>query len=61
MSKINLNELAAEIAKEEGGAVEQNIAQIKETLGITLRKLALYKDEEILEVINRLRRGRRIE
>ncbi len=36
MSKLNLNEIAQEIAKSEGKAKEVNIAQIKEILKITL-------------------------
>lgn len=39
MAKLNLNKLAQEIAKREGGKKEVGIAQIKEILKITLNIL----------------------
>lgn len=36
---VNLNDLAVVISQKEGGAVQANIAQIKEILRITLEEL----------------------
>ena len=52
-TKINLNKLAQEVAKEEGGKVNLNIAEIKEVIGLTLKHLSRHTDELILEAIER--------
>ena len=54
-TKINLNEFAAEVARLDEGADESGIGQIKEIIGDTLRTLAKYSDEQVIEVINRYR------
>ncbi|MFW9871579.1 MAG: hypothetical protein ACFFG0_00590 [Candidatus Thorarchaeota archaeon] len=53
--KINLNEIAVEVANDEGGNREVDITQIKQVTSIFLKKLSVYSDEQILEVINRYR------
>lgn len=53
MEKINVHNLAIDVANEEGKEVSLPIGQIKEVISITLRKLSKYNDDEILEVISR--------
>lgn len=48
---MNLNQLAREITLAEGGKVNQNIAQVKETLRITLEKLAPLSIAELLQLL----------
>lgn len=50
--RINMNEMAAKVAKLEKGD-EVNIAQIKEVLRIFLDELSMYRDEDVLEVVRR--------
>lgn len=53
MDKINLNALATEVTKEEGGKVSMNIAQVKEVISIMLKHLSKYTDRQIIEVVRR--------
>lgn len=48
---INLNKLAVRIADIEGGAVNCNIAQIKEILKITLELLKEERADEVIRLI----------
>lgn len=56
MEKINLNELAKEVARDEGKLEEINISQIKEVIKYTLLELSCYDGYQILEVIERTRK-----
>lgn len=51
--RINMNSMANTVALKEKGRTETNIAQIKEVMKIFLEELATYKDEEIIELVNR--------
>ncbi len=53
MDKINLNSLAIDVSIDEGKKESVNIAQIKEVISITLKKLSEYDDDQILECIGR--------
>jgi len=53
MPKINLNTLARDITLNEGGAINQSIAQVKETLRIALLKLRAYPASQVLELWER--------
>lgn len=53
MSRINLNNFAREVAKQEGLKKSQNIAQIKETIRIVLRELSWYLPSQVMELIER--------
>lgn len=53
--KLNLNDLAKEIALEEGKKKPISIGQVKEVMRILLTKLSKMSDERILTVINRYR------
>lgn len=50
---INLNDLAREIALEEGGKKQVSIAQIKEIMKIIFEELAQEKPSDVLKVIER--------
>ena len=52
--KINFHKLSQEIAKEEGKKEEVNIAQIKEILSITCKKLSKYHYSSVMEFIHRI-------
>lgn len=52
---VNLNDLARDITKKEGGSVNLSIGQVKEVMRLTLEELASRTDEEVLELINRYR------
>ncbi len=52
---INQNKLAKAISEVEGKKVQVNIAQIKEVMNCLLLELALYSDEEIINLINKKR------
>lgn len=56
MGKINMNDLAINVSIDEGKKESVNIAQIKEVISITMKKLAEYTDAEIMEVVGRYRR-----
>lgn len=56
MAKINLNTLAIDVSIDEGKKEAVNIAQIKEVISITLKKLSEYDDDEILECISRYKK-----
>ena len=53
--KINLNDLAVEIAKREGLKEQVNIAQIKEIIKYTLRELKKATLEELIELFKRIK------
>jgi hypothetical protein len=55
MEKINMNDFAISVSLDEGKKESVNIAQIKEVISITMRKLGEHTDAEIIEVINRYR------
>lgn len=52
---INMNDFAKEIAEQEGGLEEVNIAQIKEIIKLTLKKLARLGTARVLELLERYR------
>ena len=54
---INQNVLAKLISESEMGKVQVNIAQIKEVQKCLLKELAKYSDEEILKLINKVRKN----
>lgn len=54
--KINLNDVAVEVALIEGQKREIDITQIKETMKCVGIVLGRYENHEILEVINRYRK-----
>ena len=54
--RINMNDMANTVALKEQGRTEVNIAQIKQVMRIFLEELALYEDEEILEVVERYKK-----
>src|SRR5690349_12213304 len=56
---VNLNTLAKDITKKEGGKVNLGIGQVKETMRITLTELAAMPETEALKVIRRYRKERR--
>lgn len=53
MERINMNDFAVNVALKEDGAVESNIAEIKQILKITMEELSKFEDEQILELIKR--------
>lgn len=53
MERINMNEFATRVALEENGAVEANIAEIKEILRITMEELSKFSEEQIIELVGR--------
>lgn len=54
MARVNLNTVAKLVAKEEGGAVSTNIAQIKEVIRCYNKMLRRhYKLSSILELFER--------
>ncbi len=53
---MNLNKLAVDIAKREGGKKSISIAQIKEVLRIAFQELGKHKDKEVIHVVNRYRK-----
>ena len=50
--RINMNDMAKLVSDREQGD-QVNIAQIKEVLRIFLDELSMYRDEDVLEVVNR--------
>jgi hypothetical protein len=52
---INMNDFAREIAEEEGGLEEVNIAQIKEIIKLTLEKVSRLGTARALELLERYR------
>ena len=54
--KINLNDVAVEVARIEGQKTEIDITQIKETMKCFGVVLGWYHDDEIINVINRYRK-----
>lgn len=54
---INQNDLAQLISESEMGQIQVNIAQIKEVQKYLLQELSKYSDEEILELINKIRKN----
>lgn len=57
MKRINMNDMAWAVASHEAGSVEVNIAQIKEVLKIFLTELGDFSDKEILDLVERYRKG----
>ena len=55
MATTNLNEIAKEIAAQEGLKESMSIAQIKEVLKITLRYLKKCTVEELAAILRRQR------
>lgn len=53
--KLNLNDLAREVARLEGKKIQISIAQIKETMKCTFVLLGKAKNQEVIQVINRYR------
>jgi len=53
---MNLNDLAKEIAKREGGKVQVNIAQIKEIISVLGEILEEYGVVECLEILETLQK-----
>jgi len=53
--KINLNEMAVNVSKKEGGNREVDITQIKQVMRIFLVELSKFPNEDIIEVIDRHR------
>ncbi len=51
MAKLNLNTLAKNVAKREGGKNQVNIAQIKEVIRHTLDVLSVEKPSAVLAVL----------
>lgn len=51
--KVDMNELAREITLEEGHKESLDIAQVKEVLRITLKKLAKMSKEEVNYLLNK--------
>lgn len=51
----NMNEMAAAIAKDEGGKQNLSIGQIKEVLRITLRILKRMSVSDLIALLNRVR------
>ena len=54
-SPINLNSLARDICMFEDGAVNQNVAEVKEQLRITLDLLTYYRPSQVLALLEGLR------
>ena len=54
---INRNELAKSITEREGLKVQVNIAQVKEVLRIALEELSGFNDDEIIQLLNKIRKG----
>lgn len=52
---MNMNEFAREITLQEGKKKSQSIAQVKEVISLTLKKLASMPPAEALKVIERYR------
>ena len=50
---INMNDFAREIAEEEGGVEEVNIAQIKEITALVLKKLARLGRGRVIRLLKR--------
>jgi len=50
---VDLNELAKEVTLEEGGKQSMSIAQVKEVMGILLRKLAKLPPKEVVEILSK--------
>jgi hypothetical protein len=55
MERINMNDFAISVSLDEGKKESVNIAQIKEVISITMKKLAEHTDAEIMEVVGRYR------
>ena len=55
---VNMNDFAKEVALEEGGKEEISIAQIKEVVKVTLRKIAKMEDHELIKLLNRYGRNK---
>ncbi len=53
---VNLNDLAVEITKKEGGKVNLSIAQVKEVMELTLTEVSLMPPDEISKILNRYRK-----
>lgn len=56
MKRINMNDFAVNVALEEAGAEESNIAEIKQILKITMEILGGFENEQIFELIERYRK-----
>lgn len=54
---INQNNLAKLISESEKGKIQVNIAQIKEVQKCLLIELSKFPDEEILKLINKIRKN----
>ncbi len=53
---INRNAMARWIAKEEGKKKEMDIAQIKEVQRLALKYLAFFSDEEVLDLLAKVKK-----
>lgn len=53
---INLQKLAENVTRAEGGKVNLSIAQVKEVIKLTLLELWNYEGLEVLQAIERTRR-----
>lgn len=51
---INQNKLASEITKEEGLKKSLSVAQVKEVLKLTLKKLSSFKPSEVLATLEKM-------
>lgn len=59
MPRPDLNKLAVRVARKEGGADPQNVAEIKEVLGHGFAELSRSSNEEVLAVMDYYRDQRR--
>ena len=57
---INKNNLARTVSFYEGKKVQVNIAQIKEVMRVLFELLAERPDKEIITLINKVRKGRKL-
>lgn len=53
MPKIDIHKLAVDVTKDEGGKQSISIAQVKEVIRLTFRRLCFYENEDIIEAIRR--------
>ena len=52
---INLNELAKEVTEAEGQKISLSVAQVKEVIRITLLKLSVHSDADVIQLLNKRR------
>jgi len=51
MKKLNLNKLAEDVTRAEGGKKSINIGQVKEVIRLTFKKLKKYPASQVLAKI----------